>query len=256
MAKGPKGSEIRVEQWLRHRPSVTDVRFVGDEGEGPPDFLVRFDGASVAVEVTKMSLQTGWPESHRIAFERALCDVVQVVKSDPKAPRWHVLCEYDPRHPKPPKPKGEWRQYVRDALMMPSGGGRLQLMEAEEQVGDGVVVEYLPAGNDGSLPFVNESGAYFVVGAASERIAEEVRKKAAKVRSSPRARELQAQWWLILEDEVVLVHSGLHDGEWQSIRESVAAIDDIEIWSKVVLVSARTCDWTTVYEREGEGQLT
>ena len=81
-----------MEQWLRRRPGVTDVRFVGDEGEGPPDFLARFHGGCVAVEMTKMTLESGWSEKYRIAFERELCGVVQSVKDDPRAPRWHVLC--------------------------------------------------------------------------------------------------------------------------------------------------------------------
>jgi len=42
VGRGPKGSEVGVEQWLRRRPGITDVRFVGDEGEGPPDFRARF----------------------------------------------------------------------------------------------------------------------------------------------------------------------------------------------------------------------
>ncbi|MYD97198.1 MAG: hypothetical protein F4X98_07405 [Gammaproteobacteria bacterium] len=140
--------------------------------------------------------------------------------------------------------------------MRASGGGSLQLIEERLRVGDGVVVEYFPAGNDGSLPFVNEDGAYYVVGAASERIAEEVRRKAAKVTSSPSARSFQGQWWLALDDEVVWVHSGLDEREWQSIRESVGvANEDVGVWSKVVLVSERTGNWTTIWERQGEREL-
>ena len=38
---GPSGSEMQAKDWLASVAS--DVRFVG-EGEGPPDFVVCFDG--------------------------------------------------------------------------------------------------------------------------------------------------------------------------------------------------------------------
>ena len=179
-----------MSQWLRRRPGVTDVRFVGDEGDGPPDFLARFRGGHIAVEATKMPLESGWSEKYRIAFERELSEVVQSVKDDPRAPRWHVLCSYDPRQPKPPRRKGGWRRCLKRALTSPGSGGKLQLIEERWRVGAGVVVKYFPAGNDGSLPVVNEAGAYLIVGTASERIVEEIRKKAAKIRNSPSAPEL------------------------------------------------------------------
>ena len=256
MGRGPRGSEVAVEQWLRGRPGLTDLRFVGNQGEGPPDYIARFHGRSVAVEVTKMSLESGWPEKYRIAFERELRAVVQSVKEDPRAPRWHVLCSYDPRQPRPPRRNGDWRRRIRTALWNSGSRGKLQLIDESSRVGSGVVVEYLPAGNDGSLPLVNEVGAYLVAGAASERIAEEVRKKAGKVRSSPAARGFRGQWWLVLDDDVVRFHSELNDREWQSIREFVGACKgELAIWSKVVLVSGRSEAWTTIWERPGDQEL-
>ena len=256
MGSGPKGSEVLVEEWLRRRPGLTDVRFVGDQGEGPPDYFARFHGHCVAVEVTKMALESGWPEKYRIAFERELRVVVQSVKDDPRAPRRHVLCSYDPRQPRPPRPNGDWRRRLTTALRSSDRRGKLQLIDEGSRVGSGVVVEYLPAGNDGSLPLVNEVGAYLVVGAASERIAEEVRKKAGKVRTSPSARGFRGQWWLVLDDEVVRFHSELNEDEWRSIREFVgAATGDLVIWNKVVLVSGRSEAWTTVWERPGDREL-
>ena len=256
MVRGPKGSEIAVESWLRRRPGITDVRFVGDEGEGPPDFLAHFHGRCVAVEVTKRGCKSGWPEKYRIAFERELRAVVQSVKDDPRAPRWHVLCSYDPCQPKPPNRNGDWKRRLRTALMRSGGGGKIQLIEESLRVGDGVVVEYLAAGNEGSLPFVSEDSGYGMASAASQRIAEEVRRKAAKVRSSPIACNFGGQWWLALDDEVVRLHSALSEWEWRAIRESVgAANEDAEVWSKVILVSERTGNWTTIWERPDERGL-
>ena len=168
-----------------------------------------------------MGCKSGWPEKYRIAFERELRAVVQSVKDDPRAPRWHVLCSYDPRQPKPPNRNGDWKRRLRTALMRSGGGGKNQLIEESLRVGDGVVVEYLAAGNEGSLPFVSEDSGYGMASAASQRIAEEVRRKAAKVRSSPIACNFGGQWWLALDDEVVRLHSALSEWEWRSIRESV-----------------------------------
>ena len=40
-------------------------------------------------------------------------------------------------------------------------------------------------------------------------------------------RSFQGQWWLVLDDEVVWVHSELSDREWRSIRESVSVTADV-----------------------------
>lgn len=251
---GPRGSELVVRDWLQRRSDVVESRYVGDLGEGPPDFLAVFDGEEVAIEVTRMPVETGWPRDQRLAFEAELQEVVQSVKDDPQAPRWHVLCEIDERQPRPPRRHGEWRERVRTALLSRSAAGRLQLMAEDERVGRGVVVVHLSASNDGSLPFANQGGGYYVVGSASTRILEEVHGKALKVRQSKRGQEY-AHWWLILDDEVVIVHGGLTAGEWQGIRDVVAASEHVAVWSKVILISGRTGDCTAVFERTGQRAL-
>lgn len=251
---GPRGSELVVQDWLQGRPDLVDVRFVGDAGPGPPDFVAEFRGQEVAIEVKKMPLGMGWPEKRRRAFQTELQQVVQSVKDDPKAPRLHVLCTTDPRQPEPPKRNGAWKGRLRAALLAATGAGALQLMAEGERVGRGVVVKWLPASNEGSLPLVNHGGGYLVVATAAARIAEEVAAKAVKVQRSERARAY-SNWWLILEDEVVLHHAGLSPEEWQPIRDAVAASEDIAVWSKVILVSRWNGDWTAVYERPGEPGL-
>ena len=251
---GPRGSELVVRDWLEQRPDIEDVRYVGDAGEGPPDFLARFHGVEVAIEVTRMPLDDGWSEHRRIAFEKELCRVVQSVKDDPHAPRWHVTCRIDPRQPRPPRRNGDWRERLREALSNGSAPGSLQLMAESERVREGVVVDYFPASNDGSLPAANQLGGYSVVGAGSTRILDEVRAKALKVGRSRRARE-HADWWLVLDDDVVIVHGQLDAGEWRQIRDVVAASDRIDAWSKVILVSRRTRECTAVYERAGQPEL-
>ena len=251
---GPRGSELVVQDWLQRRPDVVDIRYVGDLGEGPPDFLAVFHGEEVAIEVTRMSLDTGWPENQRLAFEAELQRVVQSVKDDPEAPRWHVFCKIDVRQPRPPKRHGEWKKHVREALLSGSAPGSLQLMAEGERIGKGVVVEYSPASNDGSLPFANQLNAYFVVSSASTRILEEVRAKALKVRQSERAQRYPC-WWLVLDDDIVIAHEGLTTKEWRDIRDAIASGEYIEVWSKVILISRRSGEYTAVYERSGETEL-
>ena len=251
---GPRGSELVVQEWLQRRSDVVDVHYVGDVGEGPPDFLANFHGVEVAIEVTSMPLDTGWPEDQRLGFEAELQQVVRSVKDDPEAPRWHVLCEIDDKQPRPPKRNGDWKERVREALLRGSGAGDLQLMAESERVGEGVVVKHFPASNDGSLPFANQQGAYLVVGSASTRILDEVHAKAVKVGQSERAQEY-SHWWLILDDEVVMFHEELTTGEWRDIRDAVATSEHIPVWSKVILVSRRTGECTAVYERSGQREL-
>lgn len=243
-----------VQDWLQRRSGVVDVHFVGDVGEGPPDFLADFHGEEVAIEVTKLPLRMGWREDQRLGFQAALRRVVRSVKDDPKAPRLHVLCDIDARQPGPPKPSGDWKERVKDVLLRASGRGELQLMAEGERVGRGVVVKYIPASNDGSLPVANQGGVYLVVGSALTRVLEEVQKKAVKVRRSEHAREY-ANWWLILDDEVVIDYGGLTVEEWADIRGAVATCEHIPVWSKVILVSRWTGESTAVYERSGEREL-
>ena len=244
---GPRGSETRAQEWLERVAS--DVRYVG-EGEGPPDFVVDFHGNEVAVEVMRMLDGEGWPREQRVAFERELEAVVDSVKNERGAPRWHVHCEYDPSERRPPKPKGEWAERVLNALRRPGAGGEIQLLPDTSRVGRGVVVEYLSASNDGSFSGVNEDTGIFVAGTASARIASCVGQKAQKVRKGTRARSY-SRWWLLLEDEVVIVHNALGD-EWSIMEDSVRCCEGIDQWSKVVLLSRYTGESTALYERSSE----
>ena len=132
-------------------------------------------------------------------------------------------------------------------------GGEIRLVPDASRVGRGVVVEYLPAGNDGSFSGVSEDMGIFVAGTASTRIAACVGEKARKVRKGVRARGY-SRWWLLLEDEVVIVHEALGE-EWSVVEDSVRCCQGIDQWSKVVLLSRYTGESTAVHERPNEPPL-
>ena len=241
-----RGAETQAWDWLR---TVSDhVEYVGD-GEGPPDFVIDCRGDEVAVEVTRMLDGDGWPRDKRIGFERALARVVQSVREEVGRPRWHVFCEYDPREPRPPPPCGPWVEAVRDELRNVTHGGRIQLVPDDKRVGRGVVVRYLPAGNEGSFSGVSEDIGLWVVGTALTRIAACVAEKTEKVKRGRRAAGF-SHWWLVFVEEVVIDHRRL-GAEWAEVKDGVRSSEGIGGWDKVILLSGYTGESTVVYERSG-----
>ena len=248
---GARGSEVPVGNWLE-TVGANHVRFVG-EGEGPPDFVVQFGGAEVAIEVTRMLDGKGWPENQRIAFERDLGAVIKMVEQDKDAPRWHVWCEYDPRVSRPPKPRGAWRELVKESLRAPGPGGAVQLIPDGSSVGRGVVLRYTPAGNAGGFSGVSMDTGNRPADTAGDRIVDVVASKARKVRKGLRARAFTS-WWLVLDEEIVFVHSIL-GGEWENVEEGVRVCEGVEQWNKIVVFNRFTGSWRAVHERAGEPAL-
>ena len=52
-----------------------------------PDFVVRFSGEQLAVEVKHMLDREGWMEERRVSFERKLEAVYRIVGNERGAPR-------------------------------------------------------------------------------------------------------------------------------------------------------------------------
>ena len=248
---GPRGSEVPVRSWLE-TISTTDVRYVG-EGKGPPDYLVRFGGDEVAVEVTRLLDNRGWPERQRIAFQRTLAAVIEMVSKEKGAPRWHTWCEYDPRTRRPPRATGAWREVVKQCLRTPGPGGTVQLISDGSRVGRGVVLWYTPAGNAGGFARVSEDTGIRPAGTAGDRIANVVAVKAQKVQKGLRAQAF-SRWWLVLDEEIVIVHPIL-GREWTYVEDHVQFCEGIEQWNKVVVYSRFTGSWRTIHERGGEPAL-
>ena len=240
-----------VGNWLE-TVGANHVRFVGD-GEGPPDSVVQFRGSEVAIEVTRMLDGKGWPENQRIAFERELGAMIKMVEQEKDVPRWHVSCEYDPRVPRPPKPSGAWRELVKETLRAPGPGGAVQLIPDGSSVGRGAVLWYMPAGNAGGFSGVSIDTGNRPAGTAGDRIVDVVVSKARKVRNGLRARAYTS-WWLVLDEEIVIVHSIL-GREWECVEECLRVCEGVEQWNKIVVFNRFTGSWRAVHERAGEPAL-
>ena len=75
--QGPKGSEIPGGEWLV-QVEATDIKYTGDRGP-PPDFVINYGGETIAVEVTLLHDQEGWPRAIEKAVERDLQRVIEEV---------------------------------------------------------------------------------------------------------------------------------------------------------------------------------
>ena len=246
-----RGSEVPVGSWLE-TIGAADVRYIGG-GVGPPDYLVRFGGEEVAVEVTRVLDDKGWPEHQRIGFERALAAVVEMIAKKKGAPRWHTWCEYDPSMRRPPKPSGAWRKVVKESLRTPGQGGAVQLIPYGSRVGRGIVPGYMPAGNAGGFAGVSKDTGIRPAGTAADRIADVVAIKAQKVQKGLRAQAF-SRWWLVLDEEIVFFHPIL-GREWTYVEDCVRSCEGVEQWNKVVLYSRFTGSWRTIHEHGGEPAL-
>lgn len=233
---GPKDSEISVCEWLK-QIGATDIQYVGD-GDGPPDFLVKYMDEEIAVEVTLLHDSAGWSRTKKHAFERELRRLIEEVSKEENAPRWHSHCEYDPREPHPPSKNGKgWREKARKALRARGPGGDFQLLSPKRRRGRGVTLQLWPASNKGSFAGVSEDEGFLVQSVLAERIAAGVEEKAKKVRQGKRAKEYK-QWWLVFDDEVLIAPvRKLAEDERAIIEAGVRECVGREQWSKIVLVS-------------------
>ncbi len=235
----PRDSEITIGEWLDQIGLDSAKRFVGRDGEGPPDYEIRYRGNTIAVEATLMHDPGGWGKTKEIAFGRALKRLIQDVSpEDGDAWRWHSICEYDPRVPKPPnKSDDAWKKRVRDAVRSSPAGGEFQLLPENDVPGRGVVLTLMPSSNQGGFAGVSVDEGCIVAGTLSERLASIVRDKADKVRKGKRSGKY-AQWWLVVDDKVLMApFETLTPQERTEVRTRVRTCDGITAWSKVILVS-------------------
>lgn len=231
----PKGSEKSIGEWLDQIGATK--RFVGRDGEGPPDWEIRYRGDKIGVEVTLLQDSKGWGKTGEKGFERELGRLIEE-ESKESGQNWHARCEYDRREPRPPSKKdGAWKERVRDALGS-SSGGEFQLSAEEDMRGRGVVLELDPASNEGSFAGVSVDDGCGVEAALTEQMVARVNEKERKIRKSERARCYRL-WWLVFDDEIVIapIATILNAGERRRIEGRVEECQETAQLSKVVLVS-------------------
>ena len=240
----PNGTEISIGQWLDQIGATK--QFVGRDGEGPPDWEIQYKGDTIGVEATLLHDTEGWGRikrgrSRKQAFEDELRCLIEEVSQE-GGQGWHALCEYDPRVPRPPcASDNAWKARVRDALRNSPSGGAIQLLSEDKiergRLGRGIVLELMPAGDCGSFAGVSLDTGSMVGSTLSERIIAAVDKKVDKVGRGTR-RDEYSQWWLALDDEVLMApFSAMTTEERTEIDTSVRECNGIRQWSKVVVVS-------------------
>ena len=237
---GPKGSEIPIGEWLR-QIRAERVQYVGSKDhDGPPDWIVEYEGETVAIEVCLLHDSAGWGKSREVfAFERELAKLIQEESvRGAEARQWYARCEYDPRESKSSMRKQqEWKSKARKALRTPGPGGEFQLLCPGSRIGRGVILQLSPASSKGSFAGVGVDEGHIVEETLTERIIAETRKKTEKVRNGGRAKSYH-QWWLVFDDEVLIAPiEVLEASEQARIATMVQNSVDRNLWSKIILVS-------------------
>lgn len=242
-------SEQVVPNWFR-QIGATDPRFVGDKGkQGPPDWVIRYEGNTIAVEVTLLrDEQNGWPRAVEMGIEDKLCELVEKVSREHDSPlAWQVWCEYAPEQPRRTMRAGKWENMALGILRSAASAApvlRTDRLLAEEKTRDygwGVFLEVLaaPAKENSGLVQVSIGQGQLVNKAVIENASSAIDHKVKKLRDSiARGERSQSyeNWWLVFDDELVMVPI-LEDDEWQSIDEEIRGCPGIDAWSKVVLVN-------------------
>ena len=231
---GPKGSEIPGEEWLG-QIGATGIFYTGAAGT-PPDFVIDYRGDSIAVEVTLLHDQDGWPREVEKAVERNLRRLIEEASNEVEdSPNWHVWCEYDPEQPAGSMGDGAWKERARKLLRRPGPGGEFQLLSAARVRRRGVILRLVPASLTGTLHPVCADMGGLVVAPLIERIAAEVRSKTGKVQKAPGHYD---RWWLVFDDDMLMApFSMLSPAERREIETAVRESDGSNQWSKIVLIS-------------------
>ena len=239
MRRGPRGSEVPVGEWLR-QIGCTDIEYVGEEEEGPPDYVARFHGDEVAIEATLLH-DHAWPEEVRRSFERELREVIERHYADHSDTcLWHVVCEFDPAEAGPPRLTGRKGRRARDRVARALRGEEsppVQLLPEDDIRGWGVTLELLPASESWSLQRVESGEGSGVAQALTARVVGAVQRKTER-REKGRRADRYDRWWLVLDDEILIAPKELLGPEERgAVEERVRACSGRGRWSKIVLVS-------------------
>ena len=242
----PHDSEQIVRPWFK-QIGMVDLKHVGKE-PGPPDFVGRYDGDRIAVEVTRLLPSDGWGLTKERAFAARLRALVaRIYREIPDGPRWNVLCEYDPAQPCPSPRSTEWEAEARRALSTPGLGGTFHLVPPHRQHGYGLELHLTPVPRGGAFGHLPEHDPDLVasalgsapVGELLSALPRVIAEKTSSIRS--RSRYLSCdRWWLVLDDDILLAPASiLFVPERRRISRCVAECADTALWSKVILYNRR-----------------
>ncbi|MDD9979841.1 MAG: hypothetical protein OXU81_00515 [Gammaproteobacteria bacterium] len=226
---------------------MVELAHVGN-AHGPPDFVGRYDGEYIVVEVTRVLPSEGWGLTKEQAFAARLRTLAaQVYREAPNGPRWHIQCEYDPAQPCPPPRSANWQAEARRALSAPGPGGSFQLVPPDRQQGYGLELHLTPMPPSGAFGHLPEHDPALVASALGSAPLEEllsalpcvIAQKTSDLHSRSRYRSCD-RWWLILDDDILLAPASfLTVPERDRVCRCVTECSDIASWSKVVLYNRR-----------------
>ena len=231
----PKGSEIPAKEWLKQIGS-TEIEYVGD-GEGPPDYICKYKGDLIAIEVRLLDSLLGWPANKEQAFKKELEEFTMNIMSGENTPKWNVFVEYDPNDQPPKKGDVFWRNKIQKALNSTHMAVDIQLLPSEKIKGKGILFTLRRSVNQGRFDWLGKDIGSIPEIVLSKRITACVKEKSEKVIKGTRAHQYD-KWWLFLDDEVLIVpREILYQKEQDRIKEMVHACEGREQWSKIILVS-------------------
>ena len=229
----PKGSEISVKEWLQ-QIGATNIHFTGGLYHGPPDFVIRYGGEQVAVEVTRLHDVEGWGKDREHAILRKARELYKEAQKEGCS--WHGYIEYDPRESKKSMKDRSWQERMRTALRS-EYQGEFQLLPSDRIEGEGIILHLLPEGNEGGIAQVSTNCGISLHDTLSERVIDTLEVKAEKMEKSENSHKF-CQWWLVLDDEILVVSKNiLVSSEIRTIEKRVRKCYSRRRWSKVVLMS-------------------
>ena len=244
-ANTPKKAERPICKWL-NLIGVKDVRHVGNEGHGPPDFIGRYHGKVVAVESVLLPTK---PKKAVTRNER-IKELVREMVEDPDAEdHIHQVCfEYDCELPEKHLRFDAWRDGAIKALRYGMSGEWYQILPEGKRMGTrgikiGIVSGGIPTKN--LVVSVQENMGERIDAKAMtdsiQNVVSIVREKSGKVQRGERASHYDT-WWLIIDGDLLMERGHLSPEETEKISSAVSNLKESRQWSKIIVMSRMTGD--------------
>ena len=232
--------ESRAEQWLQQQ-GYTNIQFVTDTSEQPPDFVVNGD---IAVEVRRLNLMVGDEnkglESVEKPLERDIRSGLAAAQPPPHGYRVYVSC--DLLHTELPD-KNMVIEEVKKAAnhfinrLKASIHDGQPLSNSRDETDFGLIIHFITGTSSATNEFklmgvtagIGETG--FVLGDAIDNINRSIDEKSDKIKKK---HHLYSEWWLILVEHNVHATMLREPDELQTVRNSLT---DTSLWSRIIILS-------------------